>query len=159
MVLICITEDEIMHLGLDVAGFKGRRQQTNYNLKLKRFRSVFGPSPKTVVDIFTETQHNGLGEWRMEKPNAIYLLMTLSWLNTYQTEHNLAGTYGLNEKTVRRWIWAYTYSIQALKQKKVRTRYLIRDFIFQVLLILSALLSISCCLLRLFGNGTTMSQW
>jgi hypothetical protein len=49
------------------------------------------------------------------------MLMTLNWLRTYKTEEAVAGTFSVQEKAGRTWIWAHTHAIQALKAEKVST--------------------------------------
>jgi DDE superfamily endonuclease len=45
--------------------------------------------------------------------------MTLHFLKCYPTELQLAGIFGINEKSARKWVRFYVKKIQALKAKKV----------------------------------------
>jgi hypothetical protein len=120
MTILQISEAEILQLGLRYAGFDiYRQQQVVKSTNVQRFRTTFGPLPKTASQLFDEIQDPSIGEAYIKKPNAVYFLMTLVWLNLYRTETALAGMFEINEKTVRRWTWLYTNAFQALKDKMV----------------------------------------
>lgn len=119
--IVRITEAEVLLMGLKTIGYDLLRQQkTQYSKNLQRFRAAFGTLPITASQAFSEIQDQSLGEARIKKPNADYLLMALMWLNLYSTESQLAGQFKLDEKTVRKWIWSYLLAIHALKEKVVR---------------------------------------
>jgi hypothetical protein len=118
--IVQITENEILHLGLSTAGFKESQRETSITRKLDRFRACYGPMPKTASDIFGWIQEEDrAGVFHISKPNAVYFLMSLCWLNSYETETNLAGKFGVSEVTVRTWTRKYTLAIQALKSSVV----------------------------------------
>jgi hypothetical protein len=54
--MVQITENEILHLGLSTAGFKDSQRETSITRKLDRFRACYGPMPKTASDIFGRIQ-------------------------------------------------------------------------------------------------------
>jgi hypothetical protein len=119
---IGIPENEIMKLGLHYAGFNNQRQQrVDMSTNLQHFWASYGALPISCAQIFEDVQADDIGVSKIVKPNAIYLLMTLCWLNTYVTENHLAGQFNISKNTVRKWCWAYSKSIQAQKQKKVST--------------------------------------
>jgi hypothetical protein len=123
--MVQITENEILQLGLTTAGFKESQRGTNITRKLERFRAVYGPMPKTASDIFGWIQEEErAGAFCIRKPNAVYFLMSLCWLNSYETESNLAGKFGVSEVTVRNWTRKYTLAIQALKSSVVSVKIL-----------------------------------
>jgi hypothetical protein len=120
MVLLSISAADILQLGLHAVGFSVQRQhKTRLVTNIMRFRASFGPSPETCSDIFTDLQTTQIVEARIDTPDLIHLLMAMNWLKTYKTEAELAGFFHLDEKTVRKWVWKYTFVIQALKGQKV----------------------------------------
>jgi hypothetical protein len=44
----------------------------------------------------------------IQQPSPNDFLMTLYWLTTYPKEEVLTGRFGRSEKTVQKWLWAYT---------------------------------------------------
>jgi hypothetical protein len=61
-----------------------------------------------------------LAEGKVMSAGPYFFLLTLTWLRNYQTELDLATTYGHNEDTLRSYFWFYVQSIQSLQRKKVR---------------------------------------
>jgi hypothetical protein len=49
--------------------------------------------------------------------------MAMYWLKTYQSESVMAGTFKVDEKTVRTYVWKYVLAIQALKEQKVNAKW------------------------------------
>jgi hypothetical protein len=120
MPAITIPHDELEKLGLYYAGFTDTRQEAaSFETNMKRFRNSYGILPLSCSQIMVDIQADDIGDWQIIKPNAIYLLMSLCWMNTYVTESTLAGVFKISENTVRKWCWAYAKAIQALKSKKV----------------------------------------
>ncbi len=117
-----LSAGDFILLGLDFAGFH-RHSRQNKNVvcttatNIRRFRAYFGISPESCCKMFMDLQT--APTTMIKKHNPAYFMMTLQWLSTYAVEETLAGSYKLDEKTVRKWIWDYTKSIQALKEKKV----------------------------------------
>jgi hypothetical protein len=120
MQAITFPEEQITRIGLNYAGFDDIRQASvSLETNLRRFRDAYGALPLSCSQILADVQAEDLGDAQIVKPNAIYLLMSLCWMNTYVTEHTLAGTFKIGENTVRKWCWAYAKAIQAQKSKKV----------------------------------------
>jgi hypothetical protein len=46
-------------------------------------------------------------------------MIALYWLNSYPTEEQLSGSFSINKKTARRWIWVCCHAIHALCEQKV----------------------------------------
>jgi hypothetical protein len=118
--VISISPADWLHLGLEVTGFNSIRQACRDEMKVERFRAHFGASPETCSAIFVDLQTTHIATARIAKPDVLYLLMAINWLKTYQTESQMAGTFKVDEKTVRTHIWKYVRAIQALKGQKVR---------------------------------------
>jgi hypothetical protein len=116
-----LSADEFLNLGLGIfPGFDERSQQRTCNAtKLRRFKSNCGSNPDSCAQLFVDLQTSEAANIR--KPNPVCMLMTLNWLRTYKTEEAVAGTFSVQEKTGRTWIWAHTHAIQALKAEKVST--------------------------------------
>jgi hypothetical protein len=115
---IHIPENEIMKLGLHYAGFNNQQQQrVDMSTNLQQFWTSYGALPMSCAQIFEHVQADNIGVFKIAKPNAIYLLMTLCWLNNYVTKNNLAGQFNISKNTVQKWCWAYTKSIQAHTKK------------------------------------------
>jgi hypothetical protein len=94
--LIRIHEDEISKIGLLFAGFDEKRQNAaSVKTNLNRFRASYGAYPVSCSQIFQDIQGEDIGTVQITKPNVIYLLMTLCWLNNYITEHKLAGMFNV----------------------------------------------------------------
>jgi hypothetical protein len=103
-----------LQLGLGLVGFElQRQQQTREQTNLRRFRAHFGVSPEVCTIVFMDIHDS------IQKPTPNDFLMTLHWMTTYPKEEVLAGRFGSSEKTVRKWLWAYTNAFQALKEAKV----------------------------------------
>jgi hypothetical protein len=70
--------------------------------KRRRFVSRFGVDALMVMTIWNTI----IGQ--IEFPvgaTVMNLLWSLSFLKTYDTEHNIAGFFGVDEKTYRNWNW------------------------------------------------------
>jgi hypothetical protein len=121
MVIIRLSEADFLELGLSYAGFNAINQQrTRPEDNIRRFRAWYGAGAKTCSQIFMDLQTADMQETCIKNLDAKKLLLTLYWMKTYNTESVLAGTFGVNEKTARNWLWTYAGAIQALKHKKVR---------------------------------------
>ena len=53
--MVVATSDHLLHLGLELVGFKTRRiQRTQYQINLSHFRSTYSVGPETVAHILKE---------------------------------------------------------------------------------------------------------
>jgi len=120
MTIIRVSEEDLLARGLKSVGFDSYGQESNcLKTKILRFRASFGCDPKTCAAVFTEIQSIDLEGSCVKYHDVNYFLMTLNWLKSYKTEAEISGVFNVTEKTLRQWIWNYTKSIQALKEKKV----------------------------------------
>jgi hypothetical protein len=107
-------------LGLETAGFPPHRQQVRDEQNLRRFMAHYGASPESHAAIFTDFQTTQVADAHIDTPSAYYFLMAMHWLQCYRTNEEIAGTFKVDEKTVRTHVWKYVHAIQALKAAKVR---------------------------------------
>lgn len=121
--VISISPADWLHLGLDLVGFRSTRQVCRHEMNVERYMANFGASPETCSAIFLDLQTTHIPTARIDKPNVQYLLMAINWLKTYRTESQMAGTFKVDEKTVRNQVWKYVRAIQALKGQKVRANW------------------------------------
>jgi hypothetical protein len=119
VVLNVVPPADWLILGLELARFSNVREM-NHKTNLRRFAAHFGACPETCSAIFVDLQTTQIAASRIAKPQVFYLLMALNWLKIYPTEHQIAGTFNVDEKTVRNNVWKYIRAIQALKAMKVR---------------------------------------
>jgi hypothetical protein len=114
--MVVATSDHLLHLGLELVGFKTRHiQRTRYTKNLSRFRSAYGVGPETVAHILHDLSHHGIEE----EPDTIWLLIALNWMRVYNTEEFMEGVFDRDEKTLREHIWKYVLAVRQLKDVKV----------------------------------------
>lgn len=119
MVILLVTAEEWLSLGLQSVGFGPTQQNRVDKTNLERFLAHFGASPETHSAIFSDLQTTQIEAARIAKPRISHFLMAMYWLKTYSTESMMAGVFKLDEKTVRLGVWKYILAIQALKAQKV----------------------------------------
>ena len=103
-----------MRLGLEIAGFK-KWETYEEHTNEARFRGWYGPSAKLCAKIWLGLQSSTLDECRIaNNENPVHLLLALRFLRAYPSEKELAGTFGMSEKSVRKWSAAYTRKLQLL---------------------------------------------
>jgi hypothetical protein len=111
-----LSADEFLVLGLQRAGFPNRCCAKTEN---RRFREFYGANQASISVIFVDLQTTLIEEAHINKPNPVYLLMTMHWFAKYPTGGLSAGKWTVDETTARKWTWYYTQRIQALKADKV----------------------------------------
>ena len=109
-----LTEANILKDGLAFVGFPGDRQNCRLSLKRDRFRAHYGVSPKSVQAVLKDLKDIG-HEFPLKQ-----FLMTLCWLRLYDTEHVMAGRWGLSEETIRNEVKVCISGIVSLKDQKIR---------------------------------------
>lgn len=119
--MICdVTVDEVLnnglaYFGLDVDLYKSAKKASN-------FQSIYGASASTCVLMFRDIQVVDIGQAKIKKVTLRHFLMCLYWLHRYQTEECIAMTFKIKSLvTLRKHLWAYAKSIQALAPQKVST--------------------------------------
>jgi hypothetical protein len=116
--VVTIDPTDWCELGLEFVGFDTRRQKC-HKTNLERFVTHFGASPETHSLIFSDLQRTDIPEARILKPDPLSLPIETHWLKTYPKEAQIAGTFKVDEKTVRKRVWNYVQAIAALKGIKV----------------------------------------
>jgi hypothetical protein len=120
MAQVILSTEEMQALGLHLAGFSEARQaRTRQATSLDRFRSNYGLSPVTYANVLADLQTTENDDARIDRPDPRLLLMMGNWLKTYATESQMAGSWQIDEKTIRKWNWHYAVKVQALKLQKV----------------------------------------
>jgi hypothetical protein len=119
MPVLNVPSADWLTLGLELVGFSKARQK-DHLANLRRFAAHFGACPETCSAIFVDLQTTQIAATCIAEPEVFYLVMTMYWLKVYSSEHQTAGTFEVDEKTVRNNIWKYIRAIQALKGMKVR---------------------------------------
>ena len=110
-----------MALGLELAGFK-RWERCMEKTNMECFRGLYRPKqPVTCCEnIWVDLQTASDEECRIESnTNSLHHLLALRFPKAYPTEKELAGTFDISEKTVRKWSALYVQKIQLLQAKKV----------------------------------------
>jgi hypothetical protein len=120
VVLVAVTPKEWLELGLNIVGFGPIRQNRLHATNVERFVAHFGASPESHSAMFSDLQTTQILEAaRIAKPYVFHFLMAMYWLKNYPSESVIAGTFKVDEKTVRTQVWKYVLAIQALKEQKV----------------------------------------
>ena len=86
----------------------------------------FGASPESHSAMFPDLQTTQIEAARIAKPYVLHFLMAMYWLKNYPSESVIAGTFKVDERTVRTQVWKYVLAIQALKEQKVNAAGLFR---------------------------------
>jgi len=102
-----ITGAEFLYLGNELI----RRTPTTPYIENRRWRSYFGASANTVADVW-----NALDSTNRLPDNASldHMLWTFMFLKVYETETIMAGIIACDEKTYRKWVWAFAEAIADL---------------------------------------------
>ena len=114
-----VREDVMLAIGLSQIGFSlSQVENVSQATNNSRFLSAYGVSTKVCCCIFEDVK-NLNGNARILNPKAYLLLMSLHWLKRYPVEQTMSAMFGMNEDTIRKWIWIYCGALQALKPLKV----------------------------------------
>jgi hypothetical protein len=120
--VVILTADGMMRIGLEMCGFDGRRQNKACRaLNLRRFKAHFGSNPIVYAQIWEDLQTTMIPKARIDGKVCVEsFLMAILFLKIYPTEEVLSGFFKICERSVRKWVWYYVSKIQALKRAKVR---------------------------------------
>ena len=92
-----------MRLGLQIAGFDKWETYMEHT-NIARFRAWYGPTPKTCAKVSLDLQSStNDGVCIGTDANPMHLLVALRLLKAYPSETELAGTFQISEKSVRKW--------------------------------------------------------
>jgi hypothetical protein len=119
-----LTVDDIFKIGMVYAGhdFTKPSYKEATAFDCRHFNSAYILSPEAILKIFDDLHSVDIGEHHIKNPCLKYLFMTLSWWAEYRTFNNMAGKkdrWGVTEKTIEKYVWQYTWAVEALAQTKV----------------------------------------
>jgi hypothetical protein len=120
--VIVVTTDQMLLQGLRFVGFDTQRvQNVSLTLNLRRFKSHYGSHPIVYVQIWNDLQSTPCLDAFVDSKtiNLVFFLMTLHFFKCYPTEEQLAESFQVGERSVRKWCRFYAQKIQALKEQKV----------------------------------------
>lgn len=102
------TKQLFLSLGSNLAG----KDLTSENIvSQRRFRSLFGISASACALLWSKL----LSSATVSEAQPKHLLWALYFLRNYNTEHQNAGFCGVDEKTLRRWVWYIVKDISRLQ--------------------------------------------
>jgi hypothetical protein len=108
--------------GLRLVGFNIQRvQNVSLGKNLRRFLAHYGSNPIVYAKIWEDLQVTQCLDALIDSRtiDLALFLMTFRFLKCYPTEAELAATFRVCERTVRKWCRYYGCKIQALKEVKV----------------------------------------
>jgi hypothetical protein len=117
-----ITPDEMLKIGLKLAGYKRRRiRRAKKKTNIDRFKGHFGSYPLVCVIIWEDLQSTEVDEARVpiEDRKIKYFLMSMHHLKRYPTELEREGMFDISAMWGRDWVWYFLEKIQALKVVKI----------------------------------------
>ena len=120
--VVILTADEMLHQGLRHVGFELHRiLNVSRRTNVDRFKSHYGSDPVVYAQIWEDLQFTTIPEARIDTRavHSSHFLMTMYFLKCYPNEAQLAASFSICEKTVRKWRWYFARKIQALKSEKV----------------------------------------
>jgi hypothetical protein len=101
-----LTLDDMLRIGLDLAGFHiSRQEQVQRGTNIRRFQSYYGSSPLVCTTIWEDLLTTDIPEARIAPmPGAIdKFFLSLNFLKGYASEEKLAGSSNMCEKGARKW--------------------------------------------------------
>ena len=154
--MVEVSARAILDLGIETLGFSKHEHD---KMKNERFCASFGIDPIACNIIFCDLQTVDIGNATIKQIDPYYFLMTLFWLRNYMTNIVMAGVFHIDDKTLSKWVWIYTYGVRALKETKVRKEVNIQGLTIYQKGIFTILLTISPHYCRSFGTLTTTTDW
>jgi hypothetical protein len=120
--VIVVTEDQMLIQGLRLVGFSTRQvQNVSLTQNLRRFKSHYGSHPIVYSQIWVDLQTTPCVDALIDSKiiKLPMFLMTFNFLKCYPTESQLAASFCVCERSVRKWCRFYARKVQALKAQKV----------------------------------------
>ena len=97
----------------------GKNKNRVLSFRTRRFRSWFG-TDSFIVSLIWKMLHFSGWLSKTNKPNPFHLFWALNFLKNYETESVCAAKFdGVDEKTLRKWVWFYISGISQLASKVV----------------------------------------
>ncbi|KAI2500860.1 hypothetical protein MHU86_13580 [Fragilaria crotonensis] len=116
------TVDDMLRIGLDLAGFhSSRQQQVQRGTNIRRFQSHYGSSPLVCTAIWEDLLTTDIREACVAPMPGVIdkFFLSLYFVKVYASEEKLAGWSKLCENAARKWVWFFLVKIQALKETKI----------------------------------------
>lgn len=119
-IMTALTADDFLALGLDRAGIRQWRNR-NATRNIADFKGRFGCTPLGASLMWADMLVSGNPQCRIGvDANPLHLLIATRLLSKYETERDLAGFFGYNDRaTVRHWAQVYTNKIHLLLAGKM----------------------------------------
>lgn len=120
-----VTADNILELGLELAGYDLRRQRRfKEKNRIKRFRKFYGSTPFVLVQVWNDLPAEliipkFIKKKRIGKIDVSTFLMSMHYLKRYPTYSQLSGMFSVSERSIAKKVWTVIYNLQLLKTKKV----------------------------------------
>jgi len=119
-VLLHITPEQFLLLGLELAGFgPNRLVRMTPKSKLSRFLGFYGTWPEVLTVIFDDLQTTDIDKAAIEGPSSKDFLITFHWLACYNTETVMSALFKMDEKTLRNKIRKYVNAIHGFIVTKI----------------------------------------
>jgi len=127
MGVLVYTPDEVMQVGLKIAGMSTERQKRlRRKTLLCDFKACYGASPVVLAAIWVDLQITPSEKDRINlRKKAVNLknfLWSYEFLFQYKTEAQRKVSGGHTRKTLRRWCWYFVERIRALKILKIKMK-------------------------------------
>jgi len=121
--MVCYTADEILRIGLDLAGVKERtKQRAKFETQMQMFVDRYGSNHVVCAQIWEDLQLTTIDKAHLPVENRDkinYFLMAMHFLKRYDVESERSLIYGVSRDTARTWSWYFVEKIQALKSDKI----------------------------------------
>ena len=117
-----VTANQMLQKGLELYGVGLRRQRRSCRASnIRRFKKIYGSTPKVYVAIFHDLQTTDVKKARVDSADICLdsFLMAMNFLKLYETETVRATIFDICKNTARKWTWFYVKKIQALKKEKI----------------------------------------
>lgn len=107
------SEDYFKDLAFETLKPSTRTRKNIGPYALRRFRGWFGTDPFIVSLVWGLLSQKG---WikKINGTKPIHLLWALNFLKNYNVEHVSASLFGVDEKTLRKWVWFFVNGISTL---------------------------------------------
>ena len=122
--VVPMTEDGFLELGLRLHrnGLYSSGRKVKRETKIENFRSVYGPHPGVMAEIWNDLHTNPIKEDRVDGGmTATHLLIAYRFLKSYESERDLHSHYGYGEKKIREWCRVIPEKVALLRKRKVCT--------------------------------------
>ena len=103
--------------GLRLVGFEIHRiLSVSRRTNVDRFKSHYGSDPVVYAQIWEDLQFTTIPEACIDTRavSSSHFLMTMYFLKCYPNEAQLAASFSICKKTVRKWLWYFARNVKHL---------------------------------------------